>query len=91
MMLQDYFLVVLSCVEYWHGREEVFEESSKSKVEPLMSHGLFNNVLNTFLDPERGSCCLCRVRKLSDFIKQILICGPEMNKCLMGLELNEGE
>ncbi len=32
-----------------------------------------------------------RDRKLSDFIKNILICVPKMNKGLMGLEWHEGE
>ncbi len=34
---------------------------------------------------------LCRVRKLSDFIKNILICVLKMNEGLTGLELHEGE
>ncbi len=34
---------------------------------------------------------LCRVRKLSDFIRNILICVPKMNKGLMSLEQHEGE
>ncbi len=29
---------------------------------------------------------LRRVRKLSDFIKNIVICVPKMNECLSGLE-----
>ncbi len=32
-----------------------------------------------------------RVRKLSNFIKNILICVPKMNKGLTGLERHEGE
>ncbi len=36
-------------------------------------------------------CCLYRVRKLSDFIKNILICVTKMNKDLTGSELHEGE
>ncbi len=32
-----------------------------------------------------------RVRKLSDFIKNILICVPKMNKDLTDLEWLEGE
>ncbi len=31
-----------------------------------------------------------RIRELSDFIKNILICVPEMNEGLMGLEWHEG-
>ncbi len=50
----------------------------------------FNDVL-TFLGLERVSCiAVCRVRKLSDFIKNILICVPKVNKGLTGLE-QQGE
>ncbi len=34
-------------------------------------------------------CGLCRVRKLSDFINNILICVPKRNKRLTGLERHE--
>ncbi len=55
----------------------------------------FNYVLSTFLGlgTFQLHCCLCRVRKLSDFIKNIFICVcvPKMNKGLMGLEQYEGE
>ncbi len=47
----------------------------------------FNDVLATFLALE----CLCRVRKLSDFIMNILICVLKMIEGLMGLEQHEGE
>jgi len=54
----------------------------------LLNHGChmdyFNNVLTTCLGLER-------VRKHSDFIKNILFCVPKMNKGLMGLERHEGE
>ncbi len=40
----------------------------------------FNDVPTTFLGLERGSCVA--VRKLSDFIKNILICVPKINKGL---------
>ncbi len=36
-------------------------------------------------------CCLCRVRKLLDFIKNILICVPKTKEDLTGLERHEGE
>ncbi len=38
-------------------------------------------------------CCLCRVRKLLDFIKKkyIFFCVPKMNEGLMSLERCEGE
>ncbi len=50
-------------------------------------------VFTTFLGLERGSCVSVygRVRKLSDFIKNILICIPKMNECLTDLEWHEGE
>ncbi len=36
-------------------------------------------------------CCLCRVRKLSDIIKNILICVSKINESLTGLERHEAE
>ncbi len=53
----------------------------------------FNDVLPTFLGLECGSsvAVLWRVRKLSDFIKNILICVPMMSEGLTGLERHEGE
>ncbi len=36
-------------------------------------------------------CCLWRVRKLSDLIKNILICVLKIKKIIMGLERHEGE
>ncbi len=53
----------------------------------------FNDVLTTFLGREHVKlcCCLCRVRKLSDFIKKVLICILKMNEGLTGLEQHEGE
>ncbi len=52
----------------------------------------FNNVITTFLGIDHGSgSCLWRVRKLLDFIKNILICLLKMNKGLVGLEQHEGE
>ncbi len=60
-----------------------------------MMHGLFlNDALTTFLGLERVSCiavCLWRVKKLSDFIKNILICVLKINESLTGLERHEGE
>ncbi len=42
---------------------------------------------------EQFSCvaCLCMVRELSDFIKNILICVPKMKEGFTGLEWYEGE
>ncbi len=52
----------------------------------------FNNVLTNFLGlNEVVALLLWRVRKLSDFIKNILICVLKMNKGLTGLEWHKGE
>ncbi len=53
----------------------------------------FNDVLATFLDLDcvRIFAVYGRVRQLSEFIKNILICVPKMNKGLTGLERHEGE
>ncbi len=46
------------------------------------------DVLATFLDLDHGSTLAVygRVRELSDFINNILICVPKMNEGLVGLE-----
>ncbi len=50
----------------------------------------FNNVLTSFLNLEHSSCVsVCRVKKLSDFIKNIFICVLKMNEGLKGLEWHE--
>ncbi len=56
--------------------------------EPLMTHGLINNVLTTFLDLDcvKILAVYRRIRKLSELIKNILICVPKMNK---GLGMND--
>ncbi len=53
----------------------------------------FTDVLTTFLDLDYGSTLAVywRVRELSEFIKNILICVPKMNEGLTGLERHEGE
>ncbi len=53
----------------------------------------FNDVLTTFLGLECGSyfAVYAGVRKLSDLIKNILICLMKMNDGLTGLEQHEGE
>ncbi len=53
----------------------------------------FNYVLATFLclDYVRIFAVYGRVRELSEFIKNILICVPKMNEGLSGLERQEGE
>ncbi len=52
-----------------------------------------SHVLTTFLDLDRGSILAVYgwVRELSEFIKNILICVPKINKGLTGLERHEGE
>ncbi len=52
----------------------------------------FTDVLATFLGLEHVSCIvICRVRKLSDFIKNIVIYVSKINEGLTGLEWHEGE
>ncbi len=53
----------------------------------------FNDVLATFLDLDLGSMLdvYGRIRDLTEFIKNILICVPKMNGGLTGLERHEGE
>ncbi len=54
----------------------------------------FNDVHITFLGLECGTSLavyICRIRKLSDFIKNILICVPKMDRGFTGLEWHEGE
>ncbi len=68
---------------------------SQLQIEPLMADA----VLTMFLYyvsvlyplPCKDPCCLWRVRELSDFIKNIVICVAKMNEGLMGLERHEGE
>ncbi len=52
----------------------------------------FNDVLTTFLGLERGSCIVINAgsAKLSDFIKNILIC-VQNKEGLTGLERHEGK
>ncbi len=52
----------------------------------------FNDVLATFLDLEgvRILAVYGRVREVSEFIKNILICVPKMNEGLTGLKQHEG-
>ncbi len=53
----------------------------------------FTDVLATFLDLDRGNYIAVygRVRELSEFIENILICVLKMNGGLTGLERHEGE
>ncbi len=53
----------------------------------------FNDVLATFLNLERVRILYVygKIRELSEFIKNILICVPKMNEGLTGLERYEGE
>ncbi len=53
----------------------------------------FTDVLAVFLclGTFELCCCLRRIRELSDFIKNILICVPNMNEGLSGLERHEDE
>ncbi len=64
---------------------------SRSFVKLQLNHGChmdyFNNVFTTFLDLDRVKILAVygRVRELSEFIKNILICVPKMNEGLTGL------
>ncbi len=53
----------------------------------------FTDVLAMFQCVDRGNILdvYGSVRELSDFIKNILICVPKMNKGITGLERHEGE
>ncbi len=54
----------------------------------------FNDVHTTFQGLECGTSLavyICRIRKRSDFIKNILVCVPKMDRGLTGLEWHEGE
>ncbi len=62
------------------------------KILSLITHPLVVNSLDLrSMGTFQLHCCLWRVRKLSDFIKNSLICVPKMNENLMGLERHEGE
>ncbi len=53
----------------------------------------FNDLLATYLsvDHVRNLAVYERVRELSEFIKNILICVPKMDESLTGFERHEGE
>ncbi len=51
----------------------------------------FKDVLTTFLNLDRGSSCLWRVRELTGCLKNILNCVIKMYEGLTGLERHEGE
>ncbi len=53
----------------------------------------FDNIFGTFLDFESFMTLAVygRVRELSDFIQNILICVPKINKICTGLEWHEDE
>ncbi len=61
----------------------VHKKYSRSFINLRLNHwchmDYFNDILTTL---NVVATCLCRVRKLSDFIKNILICVSKMNKCL---------
>ncbi len=64
----------------------------KNPAETLWCHvDYFTNVLAKFLGLKTFLLRCWRFRKLSDFIKKILICVLKMNEGLTGLERHEGE
>ncbi len=82
------YVVVLSImVLWWRGGEELL---NKVVISVVFAHKMYA-VLTTFCALTMYPCCLWRVRKLSDLIKNILICVPKMNEGLTGLERHEGE
>ncbi len=64
------------------SRTNIFLQLRKTTVEPLMSHGLFTDILTAFLG--RGTFQL-------HLMEDILICVRKMNEGLTVLEWNEGE
>ncbi len=71
----------------------VHKKYSRSFITLQLNHwchmDYFNNVLLPFWAIKHW--CICRARKLSDFIKNIFNCVPKMNEGLTGLERYEGE
>ncbi len=67
------------------------QKKKKKKVEPLMSHGLFYLAVFLDLGTFQLCCCSCRVREISDFIRNILICVPKMSEGLTGLTQLRGQ
>ncbi len=53
----------------------------------------FTDLLSTFLGIDRVNytAVYARIRGLSEFIQNILICVPKMNRGLTGLERHEAE
>ncbi len=73
--------------------KKYFRCFAKVKLSHWWQMDCFIDVLTTFLDlgTFQLRCSLWRVRELSDFIRNILICVPKMNEGLTGLERHEGE
>ncbi len=88
-------VLLWTCVKDSQGREDIVQLSgyfylfSRSFITLRLNHwchmDYFNDVCTTFLGLECVSCVAIRVRKLSDFIKNILICVLKMNEGLMSL------
>ncbi len=101
MKLREYFL----CAKkknafiqlFKYGKEELLNKLFSWKLwlntdVTLMTDDYFVDVLGMFVDLDHSSfLAVWRVRKLSDFIKNIFICVPKMNKGLTGLDWHEGE
>ncbi len=91
MKLREYFLCAkktkIITLKSLMSIHKVFSQLHKITVEPVMSHGLFYQCPDYLSGPwtSQFHCCLCRVRKLSDLIKTIIILG------FMGLEWHEDE
>ncbi len=65
----------------------------KLRLNPWCHMDYFNDILATFLDLDRVNYIAVyeRVRELSEFVNNFLICVPKMNEGLTGLERHEGE
>ncbi len=73
------------------AHKKYFRSFIKLQLNPWCDMDCFTDVLATLLGTLQLCCCQWRVRELSDFIKNILICVPKMNKGRTGLERHEGK
>ncbi len=69
----------------------VHEKYSRSLVNLRLNHLCHMDYFNNVLDRVRVLAVYGRVRELSEFIKNILICVPKINEGLTGLEQHEEE
>ncbi len=92
-------LLCVSLAPFWRVSTECKHTKKYSRsfvklqLNPWCHMHYFTDLLAMFLDLGTFQlyCCLCRVRQLSDSIKNIFICAPKTNEGLMGLKQHEGE